>query len=538
MKYRLLAGLLAAFCASAFASEQAAGTSISRLDYQLSDASFTLQDAARPTPEEIASLSRTVFPEARPLVEEKQTFNIAEVARHPDLWSRIRSGFKMPDLDSPTVRKWEQYYANRPDYLNRIIERGNRYLYHVVEEVEKRGMPMEIALLPMIESAYNPKAESSARASGMWQFIPETGKRYGLERTWWYDGRRDVVAATSAALDYLTEIHGMFGDWQLALASYNWGENAVARAVAKNQATGLSSAYSDLRMPVETANYVPKLMAVRNIIANPSAYGIEIADVPNKPYFMAIDNNRHMDVRVAAQLAEIPVAELLRLNPGFMRPVIAQKDERKLVLPADKVETFQLNLANYDKPLLNWQPYVTRKGEDLDKLARKFGISLAELKSINDIPVKARAASGQTILVPKIEHLDVSDRQTLAALAANRTAEPVDRGENDKPRTAKPQAQHRVTRGETVFSIAKRYNISVAQLRTMNGKKNNRVAVGEKLWVAAAAKAAPAKRQYVAKRGDTVKTVARRFNVAAVDLMKWNNLEQPNLQPGSRIVIY
>lgn len=538
MKYRLLAGLLAAFCTSTFASEQSDGISVSRLDYQLSDASFALNDSAPPSSEEIAKLGKTLFSETPRFVEEKQTLNIAEVARHPDLWARVRSGFKMPELDSPTVRKWEQYYANRPDYLNRIIERGSRYLYHVVDEVEKRGMPMEIALLPMIESAYNPKAESSARASGMWQFIPETGKRYGLERTWWYDGRRDVVAATSAALDYLTEIHGMFGDWQLALASYNWGENAVARAVAKNQSSGLPTAYSDLRMPAETANYVPKLMAVRNIIANPSAYGIEIAGVPNKPYFMAIDNNRHMDVRVAAQLAEIPVAELLRLNPGFIRPVIAQKDERKLVLPADKVQTFQLNLAKYDKPLLNWQPYVTRKGEDLDKLANKFGITLTELISINDIPARTRTAAGQTILVPKVEHLDISDRQTLAALAANRAAGPVDRGENDQPRAAQSPTQHRVTKGETVFSIAKRYNISVAQLRAMNSKKNNRVVIGETLRVVAAAKPLTTKRQYVAKRGDTINTVARRFNVAAVDLMKWNNLEQAHLRPGAKIVIY
>ncbi len=537
MKYQLLAGFLAALCASAFASEQPASARVSQFDYPSGNTSFTLNKDSATSSEDIAKISGALFPETRPTVEAKQALDIADASKHPDLWSRVRNGFEMPELDSPAVRKWEQYYANRPDYLNRIIERGNRYLYHVVEEVEKRGMPMEIALLPMIESAYNPKAESSARASGMWQFIPETGKRYGLERTWWYDGRRDVVAATSAALDYLSEIHGMFGDWQLALASYNWGENAVARAVAKNQATGRPSAYSDLRMPAETANYVPKLMAVRNIIANPSAYGIEIAEVPNKPYFTAIDNNRHMDVRVAAQLAEIPVAELLRLNPGFIRPVIAQKDERKLVLPADKVEKFQHNLASYDKPLLNWQPYVTRKGEDLDKLAAKFGITPTELKSINDITAKARLAAGQTILVPKSENLDISERQTLAALAANRIAEPVDRGENDKPREAKFQALHRVIRGDSAFSIAKRYNISVAQLRTLNGKKNNHLAIGETLRVAAT-KTVPAKHQYVAKRGDTVSAVARRFNVATVDLIKWNNLERPNLQPGAKIVIY
>lgn len=536
MTPRLLVGLLAAgLCASAFASDQTAAPAMARLDYHLSQPTPSKVTAS---PEELASIARTLFPgssasEPANPAEDLVADSKIDAASHADLWERVRDGFQMPDLDTPTVRKWEQYYANRPEYLNRIIERGGRYLFHVVEEVEKRGMPMEIALLPMIESAYNPRAESHAKASGMWQFIPETGKRYGLERTWWYDGRRDVVAATSAALDYLTEIHGMFGDWQLALASYNWGENAVARAIAKNQAGGLPTAYTDLRMPVETANYVPKLMAVRNIIANPAAYGIELTSLPNKPYFAAIDNKRHMDVKIAAQLADVPVAELLRLNPGFIRPVIAHKDERKLVLPVDKIATFQRNLASYDKPLLTWQPYVTRRGEDLNALAKKFGITLAELREINDIGNGSPRASGQTILVPKAAQLDISDRQTLAALAANRAAEPVDRGENDTPRKNKTQALHRVARGDTAFSIAKRYHMSVAQLRTLNGKKNNNLTVGETLRVAASTK-----RQYVAKRGDTVAAVARRFNVAAVDLMKWNNLEQPRLQPGSTIVIY
>lgn len=521
--HRLLASLLATLCTAAFALETPANPAQVKADYQLS--------ALQPNIEIPPSLIEEQTTDA-------QEAELLALSDYPDLWSRLRTGLQMPDLDTATTRKWEIYYASRPQYLNRIFERGSRYLYHVVEEIEKRGMPMEIALLPMIESAYNPRAESPARASGMWQFIPETGKFYGLERTWWYDGRRDVIQATRAALDYLTKTHSMFDDWQLALASYNWGENAVARAVAKNRAAGRPTDYAELKMPAETANYVPKLMAIRNIIANPEAFGVTLIDLPNKPYFTAIDNNRHMDVKVAAELAEIPVTELLHLNPGFIRPVIAQKDERKLVLPADKVETFQRNLASYDKPLLTWQPYVTQRGEDLGKLAQKFGIPLAELKDVNDIDLKERAARGQTILVPKAEHLDVSDRQTLAALHANRAAEPVDRGEKDKPSPIQIKSVHKVAKGETLYSIAQRYKLSVAQLTALNGIKGNNLKAGDTLKIAATKPAAKDSRQYVAKRGDTLATVAKKFNVATVDLVKWNNLGRKGLQPGSKIVIY
>ncbi|MDR3413217.1 MAG: LysM peptidoglycan-binding domain-containing protein [Formivibrio sp.] len=552
MTYRLLAGLLAAtFCANTFAADILAEANVSQFDYQL-HAPAQHSATVDLTAEQMALISNTLFP--APAVKQEQQVpasqslmnDVANAPVYTDLWSRIRAGFQMPEMDTPLTHKWEQYYASRPEYLNRIIERGGRYLYHVTEEVEKRGLPMELALLPMIESAYNPKAESPARAAGMWQFIPATGKRYGLERTWWYDGRRDVVAATQAALDYLTEIHGMFNDWQLALASYNWGENAVARAIAKNQAAGHPTDFADLKMPDETANYVPKLMAVRNIIANPEAFGVTLKPISNEPYFVAIDNIHHMDVAVAAQLAETSVDELLRLNPGFIRPVIAQKDERKLVLPADKVEIFQRNLASYDKPLLNWQPYVTHPGEAFTKVAQEFGFSLAELKDVNDIGTRESRARGQTILVPKTEQLDISERQTLVALAANRAAEPVDRGDRDTPHATQISTQYRVSKGDTIFGIAQRFKMDIDQLRTLNHLSGNDIKMGQTLKVASVA--TPAKpsankiardgRRYVAKRGDTVAKVARKFNVASADLAKWNNLDSKRLEPGSKIVIY
>ncbi|WP_144290310.1 lytic transglycosylase [Chitinilyticum litopenaei] len=526
--HSLLTGVALLACAQA---AQAADTLI-RLDYQLNHPEVRNNQDIRAIREAL--------------------FGDSNLARYEDIWARVRSGFGIQELDHPLVEKWENYYASRPDYLNRIAERGSRYLYFVVDEVERRGMPMELALLPMIESAYNPRAESPARAAGMWQFIPETGKHYGLERTWWYDGRRDVVAATGAALDYLDTLHGMFDDWQLALASYNWGENAVKRAVDRNAAAGLGTSYAELRMPDETRNYVPKLLAIRNIIADPEAYGVTLRSIPNQPYFATLQPRKHMDVKVAAELAQIPVDELLKLNPGFIRPVIAHKDDRQLVLPLDKVETFQRNLESYDKPLLNWQPYVTRQGENLNELATQFGITADELRDINEIGEREVLARGQTILVPKAEHLDISDRQTLAALSANRRAEPIDTGADDAPRKVQnartrssDTASHRVARGETAYSIARRYGMSVAELQEINGLRSTRLNQGQTLKVAAgdaprqeSRKGKNEAQQYVAKRGDTYSSIAKRYNVATADLLRWNNASRKTtLQPGTLLVI-
>ncbi|WP_348945854.1 LysM peptidoglycan-binding domain-containing protein [Chitinibacter sp. FCG-7] len=537
MKLRLCAALLSlGFALPAFALESG------KLDYQLR--SLTPAPAPAITANTQLAIDQ-LFTDPAPQaladsLPQWQKHTPQPLASQQNLWERVRNGFAIPDIESPLVTKWENYYASRPDYLNRIIERSNRYLYHVVGEVEKRGMPMEFALLPMIESAYNPKAESHAKAAGMWQFIPDTGKRYGLERTWWYDGRRDVVAATDAALSYLQDIHGMFDDWQLALASYNWGENAVKRARDRNLAAGLPASYIDLRMPDETRNYVPKLLAIRNIIADPAAYGVKLRDIPNQPYFATLQPGKHMDVSVAAKLAGISVEELLRLNPGFIRPVIAHKEDRKLVLPIEKKEIFERNLASYQQPLLNWQPYVTKQGESFEQLASTFGIDSAELRDINDIAANDRSARGQTILVPKVAGLDISERQTLAALHKNREAEAIDTGEKDTPKPVLAAArsgeklagrEHKVARGDTLFNIAKRYNLSVAELKAMNGLKGTQVALGDSLRVGNAS-ATP--RSYVVKRGDTLASIARKLNVDLMDLKKMN---RKPITPGMTLVM-
>ncbi len=320
-----------------------------------------------------------------------------------DLWQRMRNGFSMPDLDSPLVADRQAWYLNRPDLLKRIFDRSRRYLHHIVGELEKRGMPTELALLPIVESSFNPLAYSSARALGMWQFIPSTGKNYKLQQNWWFDQRRDIVASTSAALDYMQYIYEMHGDWHLALASYNWGEGAVGRAVAKNRAKGLPTDYRSLKMPAETAYYVPKLQAIKNIIARPELFGISLDPIPNRPYFGTVERSEKMDIALAARLAEIPVDEFIALNPAYSRPVMPIAANSPLVLPAEKVQTFLDNLQSHeaqDKPLSAWLTHNLKKGEKLDSVAARYGISAARLKQLNGINARTKVTPGFALLVP------------------------------------------------------------------------------------------------------------------------------------------
>lgn len=321
-----------------------------------------------------------------------------------DLWQRLRRNFAMPDLHHPLVPEWQSWYLNRPQLLARLFDRARRYLYHIVEELEKRGMPGELALLPMIESAYNPHARSPAKAVGIWQFIPSTGKNYRLDQNWWVDERRDILASTEAALAYLQKIYEMHGDWHLALASYNWGEQAVARAIAKNQAKGLPTDYASLAMPVETRNYIPKLQAIKNIVAQPEAFGLSLPAIPNEPYFETVMKPAQIDVALAARLAEIPLEEFIALNPAYQRPVIPGDQAGPLVLPANKVETFLANLARHEqeeKPLSNWLTHRLKKGETLAKVAARHRISEARLRQINGISPKLKVGPGFTLLVPR-----------------------------------------------------------------------------------------------------------------------------------------
>lgn len=390
--------------------------------------------------------------------------------RISDIWARIRNGFAMRELDSPLIAKHEQWYANRPEYVARMTERAQRYLYFIIREVERRGMPSEIALLPMIESAYNPVAYSSSRASGIWQFIPSTGKHFGLQQNWWYDGRRDVISATNSALDYLEKLHGMFNDWELALAAYNWGEGAVQRAQERNRRKGLPTDYSSLKMPDETRNYVPKLLAVKNIIANPASFGLVLQEIPNLPYFSAVPTADHMDVELAAQLAEISMEEFAALNPAHNRPVILQDNSDLILLPTDHVETFLHNLQAYEKPLVSWQSYQPKKGERFDRLAPRFGLSVSKLKSINGLSSRAKVSSGQTLLVP-INNAHEDDNEFSAF------------NMHLVPEESARAIRHTVRKGETLGGIANRYRVSVAKIKKWNKGVRGTIHPGQKLTI-------------------------------------------------------
>jgi membrane-bound lytic murein transglycosylase D len=396
------------------------------------------------------------------------------LAEPADIWDRIRNGFSMPDLDSPLVLEKQAYYLNRPEYVKRMIERSRPYLYFIVAELEKRGMPTELALLPIVESAYNPMALSRSKASGMWQFVPSTGKRYDLKQNWWFDDRRDVIASTNAALDYLQSIYEMNGDWYLALASYNWGENAVARAITRNKAAGLRTDYLSLTMPTETRYYVPKLQAIKNIIANPALFGIELPAIPNRPYFTTVATTQDIDVRLAAKLAEMPLDQFIALNPAHNRPVISSEAKSSIVLPTDKLDVFNTNLEarqSDEKPLSSWRTISLKASDKIEKIAASHGVSVARLKAINGLKPRAKFKTGQTVLVPVAGTSAVYEPLPVAIPAVA----------SDPP----PRAPYVVKKGDTLASIANRFDISVDNLRRWNRAAQGRVTPGTRLMLQA-----------------------------------------------------
>ena len=388
-----------------------------------------------------------------------------------DLRQRIISGYNMPDINSAYTGTHEAWYASRPDYVKRMIGRSQRYLYHIVVEVEKRGMPSEIALLPMVESAFNPVANSRTKASGIWQFMPATGKNFGLKQDWWVDNRRDVTAATNAALTYLQKLHGMFGNWDLALAAYNAGEGTVQRAIDRNRRNGLPTDYASLPLPEETKNYVPKLQAIKNIMKQPENYGLNIDKIPNRPYFTKVTAPEQIDAKLAASLAEISFEEFTSLNPEYNRPVITETgNAHEILLPVSAANVFKDNLANYNKPLVSWQTYHAKRGERMDKIAQKFGINVAQLRDVNDIPSGKKLNGSQPILVPNSSgNLDSTPIDTDVTQPSTIPDVPVSTSEKT----------HTVKSKETLAAIGRQYGVSVKKLIAYNHLKNPSVKAGQ-----------------------------------------------------------
>ncbi|NGM89071.1 transglycosylase SLT domain-containing protein [Parapusillimonas sp. SGNA-6] len=437
-----------------------------------------------------------------PYAHTKKTYTAAETSRtidltHPprDMWDRIRRGFAIPNLNNELTQRWTDYYASHPQSVLLMSQRAGKYLYYIVDELDRRGLPTELALLPFVESAYDPTAYSRAKASGLWQFIPSTGRHYNLEQDWWRDQRRDPIASTNAALDYLAYLYDFQGDWYLALASYNWGEGAVKRAMEKNASAGIPADYVSIRMPDETRNYVPKLQAIKNIIANPKKYGITLPDVSNTPYFTTVQKSTDMDIEVAAKLAEMSVEEFKLLNASYNRPIILAEHNPVLLLPTNRVDIFNANLEAYKGRLSSWQTYRSKKGESYAAIAKQHGITLGQLRQVNGLSARQTRAVAQTLLVPAAgttggiqlasfqpgddDTRDIAKRSKATpqrrAAASSRDVVVLQRKANVRT--------HTVKKGDTLFSLARQYNTSVDELRKLNNLKGTTLSRGKRLRV-------------------------------------------------------
>ena len=393
-------------------------------------------------------------------VSELRGHGVASLETPADLWDRIRRGYAIPDLQHELVTRHEDWYGTRPDYLERMVSRSRLYIFHIVEELELRGMPTELALLPYIESAFNPQAVSSAKAAGMWQFMPATGRDFQLTQTIFRDDRRNVLDSTRAALNYLQKLHDMFGDWHLALAAYNWGQGNVRRAIERNQAAGLPTGYLDLNMPAETRNYVPKLQAVKNIIANPQRFGTVLPLIENHPFFDTVDIRHDIDVETAARLAEVRVEDFKALNPSQRKPVIFAAGTPQILLPWNNAEVFKQNLARTDPAALaSWTAWVAPTTLPSRDVASRFGMSEEDFRDMNSVPRGMAIKSGSTVLVRR-----GNGAATAVASHVVNNAQL-----SYTPEIVLRRTSVRARRGDTIASVAARYDLPAATVAGWNG---------------------------------------------------------------------
>lgn len=452
-----------------------------------------------------------------------------------DLFERIRSGFTLTDIDRDEIDREQAWYVNHPAYLDRTFKRGERYLYHIVGELEARKMPLELALLPVVESAFNPVAYSRARASGLWQFIPGTGRRYGLKQNWYYDGRRDVLAATTAALDYLQDLATRFdGDWLLAIAAYNCGEGNVERAVERNRAAGKPADFFSLKLPKETRAYVPKLMAMRRIVADPTSQGLAFAPIPNQAYFSKVDVAGQIDLQVVSELSEVSKEELLALNPAFNHWVTDPDGPHHLLVPVShQTRLTEAVAALPPEKRVRIVYHRVRPGDTLGGIADKYGVSLASLKTAN-----------------KIRGTVIHPGQDLLVTAAPRGMDARIAMADDAPVRSRRSSsgKHVVRRGDTLWSIARDYSVPMQRLATTNGiSSDSTLAVGQVLAIPGTATLASTNPSalasqpttYVVRKGDTLSRIATMFRVSIPDLLGWNSLKSTSvIKPGQRLVMY
>jgi len=468
----------------------------------------------------------------------------ARNSRSGSVWPDLRHGFALKVVQRPRVAQQLAWYSRHPHYLTRALERGDRYIYYIVQQLKARHMPTEIALLPVVESAYHPFAYSNGRAAGLWQFIPGTGRRFGLKQNWWYDGRRDVIASTRAALDYLDSLHQMFGgDWLLALAAYNSGAGTVQHAIRKNRRAGRPTDFWHLDLPNETRDYVPKLLAVSAVVADPSAYGASLPDVPDAPQFAVVDTGGQIDLALAADLAGIKLKELYWLNPGYNQWSTAPKGPHRLLLPIEKAETFKQKLAVLPhNKRVRWTRHKVRSGEALLTIAKHYHTTVALIRNVNGLPGNTIRA-GHYLMIPvatrSLDRYSLSAKQRLLA-------------RQNRHRAGKSRIKLVVRSGDSLWSLARHYGVHTGELAKWNNMApRDTLHIGQKLvvWVGGGkhghrrvAGGPPARIRpvhYTVRRGDSVAAISQRFRVRVTDVLRWNGIERTDyLQPGQHLTLY
>jgi membrane-bound lytic murein transglycosylase D len=454
--------------------------------------------------------------------------------QYGDLFDRMRAGFKLEDgTDRRAVDQQLRWYASNPDYLQRAFGRADLYLYHIVTELERRGMPLELALLPVVESAFEPYAYSRARASGLWQFIPGTGSHYGLKQDWWYDGRRDIVESTRAALDYLQSLHDQFdGDWLLAIAAYNCGEALIARAVEMNRATGHPVSFWDIWLPRETRAYVPKLLAMRRLVSDPEAYGLAFSPIPNQPYFARVATLSQVNLKLAAEIAATSPEELYELNPAFHRWATDPNGPHYLLLPVDAADVFTENIAQLSTDQrLGVTHYTVARRDSVASVARKFHTTVNVIRELNDMPTGGLTV-GDDLRVPNA----VPELPAKVMLAAAR----VD-GHGRSQRRAHVQI---VRSGDSLWTIARRHGMNVNTLATLNGlQPGDTLRAGQRIRVSSGSGGSRhgGRRRitYTVREGDTVSQIARLFQCSVPQLLAWNGLSsRSRLHAGQKLRVH
>lgn len=463
----------------------------------------------------------------------------------PNIWQTIRTGMTLDhQFAHRRIDAQFRWYKNHPSYMARVSKRAERYIYYITKQLIAREMPLELALLPIVESAYDPFAYSHGRASGMWQFIPSTARHFKLQQNWWYDGRRDIVASTDAALTYLSSLHKRFdNDWLLALAAYNSGQGTVAKAIAKNRRRGKPTDYWSLDLPRETKSYVPKLLALAKLINQPQRYGISLHPIPNQPYFAAVDIQSQIDLAQAAQLAQLDIDEIYRLNPGFNRWATPPSGPHRLLVPVANQEVFEHQLAEHPpQQRLLWTRYTVRQGDSLLSLAARFNTSAELIRQSNNIRGNLIRV-GQSLMIAQASNS--ADHYTLSAKQRLKAKQQTPRGKANK------QLFHTVKAGDSLWSIAKRYRVKVASLAKWNAMApKDTLRLGQKLsvWTKAPLTHAPRastrdavvrKVGYRVRKGDSLARIAQRFNLRIKDITTWNPVNRKAyLQPGQQLTLY